>query len=99
MLFKAKIQKLVKPSNQETKLKAHGQKLLVIFRYAVTLPGIDAEVKEIWQNVRDSYNVITRRDLIKVSCILSQYADRVEDGLLVEPDRAMYSADNEFNQK
>ena len=29
--------------------KAHGHKLLVIIRYVVTLPGIDEEVKEIWQ--------------------------------------------------
>ena len=79
--------------------KSHGQKLLVVLRYTVTLPGIDEEVQEIWRNVRDSYNVITRRDLIKISCILSKYAEEVEDGLLVEHDRAMYSADIEFYQQ
>ena len=76
--------------------KAHGQKILVIIRYVVTLPGIDEEVKEIWRNLRESSNVITRRDLIKISCILSRYAKAVEDGLLVEHDRAMYSADIDF---
>ena len=76
--------------------KAHGQKLLVIIRYAVTLPGINEEVKEIWRNLRESSNVITRRDLIRISCILSRYAEMVEDGLLVEHDRAMFSADLDF---
>ena len=79
--------------------KSHGQKLLVILRYTVTLPGIGEEVQEIWRNVRDSYNVITRKDLITVSCILSRYADEVEDGLLVEHDRAMYSADIDFYEQ
>ena len=70
--------------------------MLVIIKYAVSLPGIDEEVKEIWQNIRESSNVITRRDLIRISCILSRYAERVEDGLLVEHDRAMFSADLDF---
>ena len=68
----------------------------MIIKYAVSLPGIDEEVKEIWQNIRESSNVITRRDLIRISCILSRYAEMVEDGLLVEHDRAMFSADLDF---
>ena len=79
--------------------KAHGKKLFVIIKYAVSLPGIDEEIKEIWRNLRESSNVITRRDLIKITCILSRYAERVEDGLLVEHDRAMFSADLEFYQQ
>ena len=66
--------------------KAHGKKLFVIIKYAVSLPGIDEEIKEIWRNLRESANVITRRDLIRISCGLSRYADKVEDGLLVEHD-------------
>ena len=76
--------------------KAHGKKLFVIIKYAVSLPGIGEEAQEIWRNLKKSYNVITRRDLIKISCILSRYAERAEDGLLVEHDRAMYSADLDF---
>ena len=76
--------------------KAHGKKLFVIIKYAVGLPGIDEEIQEIWRNLRESTNVITRRDLVRISCILSRYAERVEDGLLVEHDRAMFSADLEF---
>ena len=34
--------------------------------------------------------------MITISCGLSRYADRVEDGLLVEHDRAMFSADLDF---
>ena len=62
----------------------------------VTLPGIDEEVKEIWRSLRESSNVITCRDLIRISCILSRYAETVVDGLLVEHDRAMYSTDLDF---
>ena len=76
--------------------KAHGKKLLVIIKYAVGLPGIGEEILEIWRNLRESSNVITRRDLVRISCILSRYAERVEGGLLVKHDRAMFSADLDF---
>jgi hypothetical protein len=76
--------------------KAHGRKLFVIIKYATTLPGIGDEVLEIWRKVRESSNVITRRDLITVSIILNRYAEKVEDGLLVENDRAMFGAGLDF---
>merc|ERR1712016_238542 len=60
--------------------KAQGRKLFIIIKYATTLPGIGDEVLEIWRKVRESSNVITRRDLITVSIILNRYAEKVEDG-------------------
>ena len=76
--------------------KAQGRKLFIIIKYATTLPGIGDEVLEIWRKVRESANVITRRDLITVSIILNRYAEKVEDGLLVENDRAMFGAGLDF---
>ena len=76
--------------------KAHGRKLFVIIKYATGLPGIGDEVLEIWRNLKESANVITRRDLIRVSIILNRYAEQVEDGLLVEHDRAMFGAGLDF---
>ena len=64
---------------------------------AVTLPGIDEEVKEIWRNLRESSNVITRRDLIRISCILSRCAESVEDGLFVEHDCWVLIPISKFN--
>ena len=46
--------------------------------------------------MKESANVITRRDLIRVSIILNRYAEQVEDGLLVEHDRAMFGAGLDF---
>ena len=76
--------------------KAHGKKLFVIIKYAVGLPGIGEEIREIWRNLKRNSNVITRRDLVRIGCILSRYAEEVEDGLLVEYDRAMFSVDLDF---
>ena len=47
--------------------KAHGKKLFVIIKYAVSLPEIGEEAQEIWRNVRGASNVITRRDLVRIS--------------------------------
>ena len=71
-------------------------KLFVIIKYVTGLPGIGEEVLEIWRNLKKSANVITRRDLIRVSIILNRYAEQAEDGLLVEYDRAMFSAGLDF---
>ena len=60
------------------------------------LPGISEEIEEIWKMVRDAQNVITRRDLVRISVILGRYANEVEDGVLVEHNRANFSADLDF---
>jgi hypothetical protein len=76
--------------------KYHGKKLFFIIKYALSLPGISEEIEEIWKMVRDAQNIITRRDLVRISVILGRYANEVEDGVLVEHDRAMFSADLDF---
>ena len=76
--------------------KTHGRKLYVIVKYASSLPGIGDEIQEIWRYLRDCSNIITRRDLVRISCILERYANRIEDGLLVEHNRAMFNSDLDF---
>ena len=46
--------------------------------------------------VGDAQNIITRRDLVRISIILGRYAMEVEDGVLVEHDRAYSDADIDF---
>ena len=76
--------------------KINGKKIFLIIKYAAGLPGISDELLEIWHSLRETKNVLTRRDLVKISCILNRYADEAEDGLLYEYDRNMYSAGLDF---
>ena len=76
--------------------KYHGKQLYFIIKYASSLPGIDGVIDRIWKLVGECDNVITRKDLIRISVTLEQYAKEVEDGVLVEHDKAMFSADMDF---
>ena len=58
--------------------KAHGKKLFVIIKYAVGLPGIGEEIREIWRNLKRNSNVITRRDLVRIGCIHGLWMPREE---------------------